>query len=111
MREGHRPPSLPAPPELVALESTQGDFAVLSFPLGDEPSESLTPAEVTVAQLILQGKSNREIAAQRGSTVRTVANQVASLFRKMNVRSRLELVTAAPMLRVAFAADAPLREK
>jgi DNA-binding NarL/FixJ family response regulator len=93
----------------VALESAHGDFVILSFPLADEPSESLTPAEVEVARLILQGKSNREVAERRGTTTRTVANQVASLFRKLKVQSRLELATAAPVLRAALGADADLQ--
>jgi DNA-binding NarL/FixJ family response regulator len=55
----------------------------------------LTTAERGVLAGILRGESNAAIARGRGSRPRTVANQVASLFRKLGVRSRLELVTRA----------------
>ena len=55
--------------------------------------DALTRAELAVATALIEGASNREIAAARGSSVRTVANQVASIFRKLGVRSRGELVT------------------
>lgn len=42
----------------------------------------------------MTGASNEEIASLRGRSVNTVAKQVASLFRKLGVRSRLELARA-----------------
>lgn len=51
----------------------------------------LTTAESEVLDLVLEGRSNAEIASARGRSPRTVANQVAALFRKLGVRSRLEL--------------------
>jgi DNA-binding NarL/FixJ family response regulator len=44
-----------------------------------------------VAQALLRGHSQREIAQQRSTSVRTVANQVQSIYRKYGVRSREEL--------------------
>ncbi len=52
----------------------------------------LTAAETAVLALLLEGASNADIARRRASSVRTVANQVASIFRKHGVRSRAELV-------------------
>ena len=52
---------------------------------------ALSPAERQVARLAAAGLPNAEIARSRGSAVRTVANQIASAFRKLGVRSRLEL--------------------
>ena len=40
---------------------------------------------------VVAGRSNGEIAAARGRSVRTIANQVAAIFRKLGVGSRLEL--------------------
>lgn len=51
----------------------------------------LSLAEREVVQLIATGSSNATIAQRRGSSPRTVANQVASIFRKLRVHSRLEL--------------------
>lgn len=51
----------------------------------------LTGAEKAVARGILQGWSNQTIARNRGARLRTVANQVQSVFRKVGVSSRAEL--------------------
>ncbi|MEO0606291.1 MAG: helix-turn-helix transcriptional regulator [Myxococcota bacterium] len=66
---------------------------VLSAPLpSPDPLPGLTVAEADVLDKVLAGHSNHEIAALRGTQVRTVANQVASLFRKAGVSGRAELV-------------------
>jgi DNA-binding CsgD family transcriptional regulator len=94
-----RPPvSPPVPADLVALESDDGELAILSFTPPGENAVNLSSAESDVACHLLAGRSNREIAALRRCSTRTVANQVASLFRKLGVSSRLELVALAPML-------------
>lgn len=63
------------------------------YPL-DAPAmpAGLTSAEQAVAEQIADGASNHQIAEQRGTSVRTVANQVAKIFRKLDVQSRAELV-------------------
>lgn len=50
---------------------------------------SRTEQEILVA--ILQGASNAEIAAKRCTSLRTIANQLASIYRKLAVSSRSEL--------------------
>lgn len=57
-----------------------------------KPSTKLTPAEQLVLNGIVAGASNETIARCRGTSARTVANQVASVFRKFGVGSRAELV-------------------
>ncbi|HEU4614052.1 MAG TPA: helix-turn-helix transcriptional regulator [Kofleriaceae bacterium] len=57
------------------------------------PSErELTPAEREVAEHVFAGRSNREIAEQRGVSERTIANQLASIYRKLELLDRHELV-------------------
>jgi DNA-binding NarL/FixJ family response regulator len=68
-------------------------FAVFSAPVHRGPREPLTPSEAEVRALVLAGLSNRQIALRRGRAVRTIANQVASLFRKLGVSSRAELAS------------------
>lgn len=69
------------------------EHIVLSFPLSSpKVPPSLTKAEAAVAVLVLEGRSDAEIAAVRGVSKRTVANQIAAVFRKLDVRSRVELV-------------------
>lgn len=53
--------------------------------------ESLSDAEREVAALALAGLSNSEIGRRRGTSGRTVANQMATIFRKLGVSSRNEL--------------------
>ena len=76
-----------------ASEITIGDkkLVLLSFPRGADALAELTAAERQVALAVLAGYSNVEIARMRGSAPRTVANQVAAMFKKLGVRSRSEL--------------------
>jgi DNA-binding CsgD family transcriptional regulator len=71
------------------------EVAVFSFPLTPfGMPQSLSAAERAVTLAMLDGRSNAQIAAARRSSVRTVANQVASVFRKLGVRSRSEAMAA-----------------
>jgi DNA-binding CsgD family transcriptional regulator len=54
---------------------------------------SLTRAEREVAWLVVEGASNGEIARQRRTAERTVANQLQAIYTKLGVGSRRELVT------------------
>ena len=68
------------------------EFAVLSVPMVDNGLlDALSAAEREVARLLLEGNSNAAIARERGTSPRTVANQLAALYRKLGVRSRAEL--------------------
>jgi DNA-binding NarL/FixJ family response regulator len=72
----------------------EGDHAVeeLEVLLSERELARLTDAERTVALFALDGCTNAEIANIRRCSPRTVANQVASAFRKLGVRCRLELI-------------------
>ena len=59
------------PGDLIALESEDGELAVLSFTLPADDAISLSPAESDVARHILAGRSNSEIAALRRCSTRT----------------------------------------
>lgn len=59
----------------------------------------LTPSERCIVAQLLDGLSGAELAAQRGRSYRTIANQLATIYRKCGVNSRQELVahvTASP---------------
>jgi DNA-binding CsgD family transcriptional regulator len=51
----------------------------------------LTATERHVAELASGGATNAEIALARGTSVRTVANQIASIMRKLGVSSRVAI--------------------
>lgn len=55
---------------------------------------ALTDAEAVVAQLVVEGLTNRSAAERLGVSVNTVATHVRSIFAKMDVRSRVQLVNA-----------------
>ncbi len=68
-------------------------FAAIVLPLRAEAeARPLTPAEREVAELLRLGLTNAEIARRRGRSPRTVANQIASLMRKLSADSRLQVV-------------------
>jgi DNA-binding CsgD family transcriptional regulator len=59
---------------------------------GRAPSPAeLTPAEQRVAELVAEGKSNKEVAAELVVSVRTVESALTSIYRKLGVRSRTEM--------------------
>lgn len=82
------PPTPPA--SLVAYEIEPGKVLFV-HPLPKATVEGLTSAEEEVLALLLDGYDNASIAAARGTSARTTANQVASIFRKLGVASRAEL--------------------
>ena len=58
------------------------------------PVVDLTEAEREILALLQQGLSNDEIARHRSRSLRTIANQVASLLRKTNSSSRRALLVS-----------------
>ena len=100
MRSPSTPPGagvpVPAPADLSAHTFVAGgqEFVVLSYSVSaNELPPGLTDAERAVVAAVLDGRSNAAIATMRGTSPRTIANQVAAVFRKLGVRSRTELAT------------------
>jgi DNA-binding CsgD family transcriptional regulator len=54
----------------------------------------LAPAERDIAERVVRGQSNQSIAKSRGTSARTVANQLQSIYAKLGVSSRYELIDA-----------------
>ena len=53
--------------------------------------EEFTPAESRVARLIAEGLSNKEIAAELGSSVRTVEGHISNILSKKGWSNRVEI--------------------
>jgi DNA-binding CsgD family transcriptional regulator len=69
-----------------------GEYAVLSFSLSPlDLAKSFSRAEREVAMLVAIGCSNAAIARHRGTSIRTVENQIYGIFRKLGIGSRSEL--------------------
>lgn len=85
-------PRKPHPPRHVFELDLDGErLVVISIPIVDGPLEPLGRAELEVARDAIAGLSNRAIAVRRGRSERTIANQLASIYRKLGVGSRAEL--------------------
>jgi DNA-binding NarL/FixJ family response regulator len=67
------------------------DYAVIRIAIVPKLPPSLTTAETEVATLVIEGLSNAAIAARRATSVRTVANQLRSIYSKLGVGSRRQL--------------------
>ena len=92
-RIGSRGPEASADVDVAALEVSGVELPVVSFPQIPCP-ETFTEAEREVACMVAAGTSNAEIARRRVTSERTVANQLASIYRKCRVATREELVVA-----------------
>jgi DNA-binding CsgD family transcriptional regulator len=88
------------------LEQALGLFQALGAPLWAQrarddlarvgsgampPSSELTPTEQRIAQLVGEGKKNREVAEALFISVKTVEANLSRIFHKLGVRSRTEL--------------------
>lgn len=84
----------PSPPISADFDHRGAAYAILSYGIPQNPIlRGLTPAELEVLELWLDGASAEEVASLRGCAVRTVNNQVASIYRKLGAGSRAELAT------------------
>jgi DNA-binding CsgD family transcriptional regulator len=70
-------------------------LVLVSVPIATEldaaESAALTKSERAVAALAASGLSNEAIARRRRCSARTVANQLASVYAKLGLKSRREL--------------------
>jgi DNA-binding NarL/FixJ family response regulator len=92
---------LPVPNGLRAQTlSVRGEeFVLFSWEPATRPSDALallSEAERDVFARMTSGHPNERIARDRGTSKRTVANQVASILRKLGAASRFELMRRFP---------------
>jgi DNA-binding NarL/FixJ family response regulator len=88
--------------DVVRLARTLGDRRRPSSPA---QLASLTAAERDVLALVQRGLTNERIAAARGRSARTIANQISSILRKTGGGSRRELALL-PLLALGSRKDA-----
>jgi DNA-binding NarL/FixJ family response regulator len=78
--------ALPAP---VWAENARAELARIG---GRSPSsDGLTPGEQRIAELVAEGKTNKEVAAILVVADRTIESALTQIYRKLDVRSRTEL--------------------
>ncbi len=89
-------PSTPKDLEAHSFHIGADEYVLLSFPVEPdglrlEGVDGLSPSERDIVARVLRGQSNAAIASARGTSPRTVANQLAAIYSKLGVRSRREL--------------------
>jgi DNA-binding NarL/FixJ family response regulator len=67
----------------------------LAFDRRPTDEVALTPRERSVVALLLEGRTNDEMASALGITARTVEAHLAHLFERLGISSRTELATRA----------------
>jgi DNA-binding CsgD family transcriptional regulator len=70
------------------VEKARGELGQIG---GRTRQEGLTAAERRVAELVAEGRTNREVAAALFLTERTVASHLTHVYAKLGIRSRTEL--------------------
>ncbi|MDP9894864.1 DNA-binding NarL/FixJ family response regulator [Variovorax boronicumulans] len=76
----------------LPLTSNEPPHADRSLP--ERASETLSPRHLSVFQLILEGKNNREIAEALHLSEGTVKNYVSTILLRLEVRSRAQLISS-----------------
>ena len=84
----------PAPAKsCVIITDDNRELRVVSMARPDTTLSKLLPgAEMAVIRSLVEGLSYQEIARQRGTSTRTIANQISAVFRRLRVSGRNELV-------------------
>jgi DNA-binding CsgD family transcriptional regulator/tetratricopeptide (TPR) repeat protein len=91
---------LGARPAASALREQMRLGGVKGLPRGPRPAtkanpEGLTPRELEILALLVEGKSNAEISNQLSIALKTVDHHVSTVLAKLNVHSRLEAAAVA----------------
>jgi DNA-binding NarL/FixJ family response regulator len=60
-----------------------------------KPTSTLTQREHQIVSLVVEGRSNREIATRLGLSAQTVKNQLSVILDKLGVTSRVQLAVYA----------------
>ncbi len=93
------------PPQLVVADVAEEDL------VGTRVRDRLTPKEMRIVALIVQGCKNREIAIRLKTTEQVIKNYLRSIYDKTGVSDRLELALFTIHHRVLAAAAAEVGSK
>jgi len=93
------------PPQLMQADSPEEDM------VGTRVRDRLTPKEMRIVALIVQGCKNREIAIRLKTTEQVIKNYLRSIYDKTGVSDRLELALFTIHHRVLAQAAAEVGSK
>jgi DNA-binding NarL/FixJ family response regulator len=94
-----------SPPQLMMPETPEEDM------VGTRVRDRLTPKEMRIVALIVQGCKNREIAIRLKTTEQVIKNYLRSIYDKTGVSDRLELALFTIHHRVLAQAAAEVGSK
>jgi DNA-binding NarL/FixJ family response regulator len=77
---------------LCHIEGESETLRVISAARPDVSVERVSPAELSVLRRAVEGLPYSEIARLRGTSMRTIANQLTAVFRRLRVSGRRELI-------------------
>jgi DNA-binding NarL/FixJ family response regulator len=83
--------SIWAPRKVLAKLVEQGTTQAEAAASAEQPSEELSARELEVMNLLMSGRSNREIAAALGIEPATVKAHLGRMLRKTHSKNRLEM--------------------
>jgi DNA-binding NarL/FixJ family response regulator len=93
------------PPQIMVVSSPEEDM------VGTRVRDRLTPKEMRIVALIVQGCKNREIANRLKTTEQVIKNYLRSIYDKTGVSDRLELALFTIHHRVLAQAAAEMGSK
>jgi DNA-binding NarL/FixJ family response regulator len=93
------------PPQVMVADSPEEDM------VGTRVRDRLTPKEMRIVALIVQGCKNREIATRLKTTEQVIKNYLRSIYDKTGVSDRLELALFTIHHHVLAAAAADVGSK
>ena len=79
-------------PELTAALAKSATTTIINDDASELVKNRLSPKEIEVIYLILEGLTNDTISAKLNITTRTVKAHVSSIFAKLHVNDRISLV-------------------
>lgn len=77
--------------KLDVLKKNDGSFSKIGAYYPKQDDKEMTPRQTDIARLVTKGYSNQEIADQLGISLFTIKNHKKMLFKKINVKSSVQL--------------------
>jgi LuxR family maltose regulon positive regulatory protein len=88
----------PAPEYVRRLLEALGESVKIKPRIGSKLIDPLSPRELEVLHLIIDGATNQEIAHELVLTVNTVKRHISNIFRKLEVSNRAQAIAQARKL-------------
>lgn len=86
-------------PSLTPADSTRGDPHPAGVLRLSQEAPRLTPRQREVLDLVVQGRSNKEISSRLGLSLGTVKNYVSAIFGRFNLPNRTRTINHVMALR------------